>query len=424
MTLRSGDGRVILKDDRMPRKVAAAAVRNSSRAVRAELRAPRALSVAEAMEQVRQDSSSDWKPWGRYVSVNGLAELTNSAKAEWRKVGIDLPWNLDGLTSSGFSNEIERRKGRWYAEWEASEIIGRHARFAGWLRTAVNLPVLRRLIEKTQSVNGVGSPHTHVDLWALSARWPSPGRLERVVKSVRRRGNAILMAYAGQPRVSYKGIALALMSERTAGKAAVVAVAVTLGLCDRYETPTYRRARQVLIDLHINYPIVRTDDGVTTRTGRVPTLIQGDVAVYAAKFTRPDRVSLHHQGWLVIAGDRSYHVNGDYGVGAGEALARALHAWARQDEERARLDVYAKTATELITELTGFLDGTLLGVCPLIRRQDSYRAGNCSLGTEEWVARRGWRRKTFVPGVALIPHLGDERVRWVVSTLKQEFASA
>lgn len=360
----------------------------------------------------------------RFVSVKGLAALVNSAAAEMNEQGVALPWNIDGMTSTGYNHELGDRKGRRIFAAEADALIGRYARFGGWLRAiARDCDATRRMIKRTQSHRGQGSPATKFDLWEMAARWPSPGKLERQVRAVRDRANAILRGYAGTPRVSHKGVALSLMAHRDVGKAAVIAVAITLGL----EANSYRVARESLIAFH-EHPVVREDDGVHVRASVYPIYGEETEAglneVFPVYYRQEGQVGYYKRGLIVVRGDRTFHVEGSawrWRNDCANAVEQARKAWLDQDylreeAERARLaaEAQAKAQEAHRAELVSFLDGSMTGACPLITREDSYQAGNCRPGTEEWVLRRGWRTREFIPGIALIPFLDDDRVERVV----------
>ncbi|MFZ2619828.1 MAG: hypothetical protein WAX89_03050 [Alphaproteobacteria bacterium] len=395
--------------------------------------------VAEAAaEERRLNRLANTSRGSVYVSAAGVESLVNKAKERFIAAhGGVLPWNLDlrsggdfGGTGLNYGPGNLGRNGRRMSKAEADEVLGQWAKFAGWLNAITDKhDATARMVVKVQG-GGQGAKATHVNLWELHRRWPAPGKLEKMVRAVRNRGTAILSAYTGTPRVSNKGIALGLMAERTVGKAAVVAVAVTLGLASSGERFRYREARQALIDLHLNFPIVRTDDGITSRIGREPVLVDEGVAVYAAKFGREGRISLNRSGFLVVAGNRSYHVQEEryQTLYPAQTAAQAREAWARQDRYAAQEAAYQQSVAEAARvdaerrqQLVEFLDGTQFGACPLITREDSYTAGNCRPGTEEWVLGQGWRGREYIPGVWLISHLADPRVERVAAAARQRF---
>jgi hypothetical protein len=110
--------------------------------------------------------------------------------------------------------------------------------------------------------------------------------------------------------------------------------------------------------------------------------------------------------WLVRFGERTYHIEKREWVTTPlEAMKVALREWRRRDQ-------LLKEEADLV----GFLEGGL-GFSPLIVRQDSYGAGNCSAGTESWLRERGWSNRRFIPGFYLIPHLDESLVRNVAASL-------
>lgn len=109
--------------------------------------------------------------------------------------------------------------------------------------------------------------------------------------------------------------------------------------------------------------------------------------------------------------NRTFHVQIGWSQKADDprsAVKKAIAAWHKQVVlERKEADLVA------------FLRGDR-GFCPLIYRQESYRAGNCQSGTEAWVVRNGWSNRRFIPAEWLIPHLGETRVRNVAMVLYQD----
>lgn len=505
----------------------------------------------------------------RFVSVEGIAALVREATNifEFKVSGSSLPWNLDGRTSTGYLWELDSRVGRWLPREEADALIERTARFAGWLKAAAELPHLRRMIRATQSGRGVGSARTTIDLWGVVKKFPAPDSLNGQLRHVQWRADMIIRAYRDDLRVSWQSVMKALMQTTRVGRAAVIAVATSLGLRTEYndERVTYRQARQWLIEHRLarttgetvevgdggiahlvtgepeyragwkvetalrvdrygrrelvdlarcgevvrcmdlgrafqslsNYyvqfnswgqlgrefrglvdivqqeagrliagwrhaprvttekafnaflgnwhvveaahkaalaalglqaherglelpklqeclralsdeanPVADNSDGVQAHLHPEPVHTDGDLTV-----TRG--VSVAHDGrrstvWLVRENGRTYHARPWMGADnpAFEAAAQARAAWLRQDE--------AQTEE---ADLAGFLRGES-GFWPLIVRRDSASAGNCKPGTEAWLRERGWADRSWIPGVWLIPHLGDSRVRRVVAALK------
>jgi len=107
---------------------------------------------------------------------------------------------------------------------------------------------------------------------------------------------------------------------------------------------------------------------------------------------------------------RTYHAVRWLGVSSRDAVKEALRAWRRQAKlEREHAD------------LVSFLCGDH-GFCPLIRREESYRAGNCEAGTDSWLRQHGWENKQFIPAEWLIPHLDYNLVRNTAMVLYKDMA--
>lgn len=365
--------------------------------------------AADEAECRKRAEKALYRAGKRFISASGVEALVNNAKKEFSEAtGATLPWNLDlrsggdfGGTGLNYGPGNLGRRGNWLLLEHADEVMSQWTRFAGWLRTAKSQPVLARMITKTQG-NGQGAKATKFNLWDMQRRWNSPHRLDRMVRAVRKRGNAILSAYAGELSVSYKGIALGLLAERSVGKAAIVAVAVTLGVTAEYGKLNYRIARQSLVDYHL-CKVADNSDGVQSRREEHPRLVKLGVAVYrigTPRLTRRGNTVGVDWKWLVRSSQgRTFH--GEWGDER-EALRNALLSWERQDE------LSAKDA-----DLVSFLNGGR-GFCPLFFRGDSRDAGNCSTGTESWLRERGWAERKFVPSVWLVKHLDYSLVRNVV----------
>lgn len=92
-------------------------------------------------------------------------------------------------------------------------------------------------------------------------------------------------------------------------------------------------------------------------------------------------------------------------------MEAALEAWRCQDR-----------IVNQEADLVGFLTGEQ-GFCPVVVREHSYRAGNCSAGTEAWAQRHGLADRRWIPGLWLVPHLGDEQVRRVAYACREAFVA-
>lgn len=330
------------------------------------------------------------------TSVN-WCHLTDLATTAVTESGFtDLPWNLTNMVNAEVAPDSYPR---FVSKAGAEKVVKKVQRFCGWLKAAAELRALSRVIEKTQSSRGMWSPRTTIHLWDFAEKHSSPGALERKLWAVRNRADAILSAYAGEKKPAWWAIAHAISVTDQAGKAAVIAVASTLS---GEHFRMYRDARQWLVDLHLCKEQDESD-GVIARCESEPRLVKCGVSVYRIAIDGKFQIEMQ---WLVrTAEGRTYH--SQWG-GPREALQDALRAWKCQDE------LAAKDA-----DLVGFLNGNH-GYCPLVVREDSYQAGNCSSGTEAWLRERGWYERKFIPAAWLAPHLDHSLVRNVALKLYQD----
>jgi hypothetical protein len=323
---------------------------------------------------------------------------------------VVLPWNLNKVDQWPGIYEIDEEEPVHPRE-QVCELVHRCCQMAGWLRAAATLPGVCRLLKKTQSIRGMGSPYTTLDLWDFVNRNPSPGRTERQLWKVKRRAQAILAPWEGEHHPSWNSIGHALNATRSVGKAAVIVAARTLH-SDTYEDYEwnggwgYEEAREFLTSIRsARFPIADNSDGVLSRREAQPTLAKLGYAVFRIRVA--DQYGRFSKQWLVRSAEgRTFHSES---WEAKEALYEALEAW----REQIRLE-------EFEADLIGFLRGTE-GYCPLITFQDSRDAGNCGWGTETWLRKHGWDKLEFAPGHWLIPHLHERRVRNVAKKVYQDF---
>lgn len=326
---------------------------------------------------------------------------------EWRGGFGHIPHNFalpDHSPWGGWNFYNSRRRFVRMEMNHAEAAINGYLRTAGFLQAAAKskFPGLKKALEKTQSLRGANSPYTYFSVFQLAQRLRSPGRAERLLWKVKRRAEAIFSAYVGDNAPSWRSIAEALLVTQQIGKAAVIAVAGTLS---GRSFSMYRDARQWLVDYHL-CKVEDDSDGVISKREQVPRLVKFGVEVYRIAIPQLTRrgyqVGVDFQ-WLVRTSEgRTYH---SHWGGAREALQDALRAWKRQDE-----------LAVMEAEFIGFLKGEM-GFCPLVVRQDSYSAGNCSAGTESWLRERGWADRAFIPAIWLIPHLDYGLVRNVAMNL-------
>lgn len=348
----------------------------------------------------------------RYVNAAGLAALVDNG-ADWfiSETGKDpFPYNLThgqgrvDLIHAAGAEEIGPY-GRRLSIDEADRLIETAARIGGWLKAAAQLPALRRVLERGLSPRGMNSPRTKICPFTLWKKFPSPGKLNRTLWKVRRKADHILNAYGGE-RAPWADIAYALLLDGRPNRAALIAAAIRLGH-EPYGSCPYKRARDWLVEVRLTGRILDVSDGVEMYLDPLPAFQKAGVTVTCGVLI--GRYGHRQTAFLVRSADgRTYHAD-QWTFGPREALREALWAWREQDLLEAEE-----------ADLIGFLRGDE-GVCPLVTRSTSHRAGNCAPGTEAWLRFHGWDRREWIPAAWLVPHLGDESVRRVAAALRREF---
>ena len=239
---------------------------------------------------------------GIYVSVNGLASLAEAGVQIFeQETGRCLPHNLVRGEMSGslliwifsdFNADPEREfrlfpPGSYFSIEMAKMMIASYGRFGGWLKAAVHLPGIRRMVEKTQDWRGVNSSHTKVNLWEVVEKFPSPGRLEKLLWAVRLRVEVILSSY-GKYNPAWADIINALLSNASVGKAAIIVTAVTMGM-DPYDDKDpsnprrrgYEEAREWLIkNGRRNFPNTTNIGGETIWIKNTPEIFEKEVKIF------------------------------------------------------------------------------------------------------------------------------------------------
>ena len=152
-------------------------------------------------------------------SRHGLDLLVRRARMELHRLcGVATPHNLCNYApwrSLAMTTEAGRAS------------LKQAARTAGWLLAVPALRHLRRLFDRCVSCRGVKSPLQKVDLWAMVARWPSPGRLDRVLEVAKHRAEAFLASWPGVS-VAWEDLATAVMHHRRIGRVARHAACLAL----------------------------------------------------------------------------------------------------------------------------------------------------------------------------------------------------
>lgn len=132
---------------------------------------------------------------GTRVRMVGLVKAAeNAAAALTATTGASLPWNLNKTYKGWVDHESITAADRKVEDWK---------RWTGFLNEVAGhpkqYPLLVAFIKATQSGNGTGSPYTTCELRALVEKFSfSPGRLERVLRSVEWQCNRFLRGYGIQ----------------------------------------------------------------------------------------------------------------------------------------------------------------------------------------------------------------------------------
>ena len=370
---------------------------------------------------------------------SGLDAIAGVAIADFeRETGVSLPHNL-AIHGPYVWASWSRR---YPLDSKGERIIDETARFCGWIRSAAKFPILVKLMEKTTSINGVNSPYTKLDVWAIAKHQPSPGRAGRFLTKVRRRANQILKGYG--LRVSWEALGNVMQygSVKNVGKQARYAAAYTvkqfveigknsLGYFEEYpETGILIKARGLKNLLEAPRAIQRwafdcvktgefscfrealanTDRLVEDSTDGVSLLLDPTTKQIFHGITTV--VGWNDEGqtcWLVKSDVLTYH----------------SYAWVDQRKDAVKSAVEAwKQQRQLEAENREFLQRLQpTDHCPLVYIEDSLNAGNCLPGTESWMYQNGLSGKKFVGVHVLIKHIGNSRVRRVLQVVAERLAA-
>jgi hypothetical protein len=357
-------------------------------------------------------------------SRKGLEMLTMSAQDIAQKAGYSLPSNLfyngpaKGLQNYGSFND------------PGMEILEAYARFAGFMRrlSVAHTPFLDRLIKRTVSERGMGSPATSLNLWKLHEMCGSPETAERRLLAVHHRANEILAPYG--LRVSWDGLAYALQQSRKTGRTAMHAVRQTMiTLLRREGIATYRVDPMWVgkgMGRFLQQPkAVRCFISRWLEKGEIACVSEGlDMAGTRLHRDETDGVACwmdlntleRHVGGIEVCPARREESDEEIffvrHTRTGEvfhatswrresAISDAISAWRVPREFRAKNET---TLAELVTSFS--LDVHT----PLVYDRDSWNAGNCDPGTQAWKEQVGLAGAILIPVTALFPYVGDSRV--------------
>jgi hypothetical protein len=406
-----------------------------------------AEELAEAMDWRANtyvgSKNPDWKDsWDRA----GVEKLVNSAKEYYEyKTGKELPYNL-------------AVHGPWvscpngYKLWEddrfdspsAEEMVGIAARMASWLKIIADdsLVGLQRIMEKNLGY-GMNASWTRISPYNFLNVWNSPHTAEKMFWKAYRRAWQILKPFGLAP--SWEAVGQVMTASNVShlvGKMAFAIAAKTVNqvLSFRINKNFSGNSIQILVKARgvgewlsqddytvLHWAVSRIEAGefsclreAVAQSGR---LLPDDTDGVELMLDPETVVTIHGvqctEGWNNGGGqyllqqvhtNRTYHYNMYWCETSRQAVKEALKAWRRQAKlEREQAD------------LVSFLRGDY-GFCPLIRREESYRAGNCQSGTAGWLQRQGWENKQFIPAEWLIPHLDYNLVRNTAMVLYKDMA--
>lgn len=343
--------------------------------------------------------------WDR-PGVEALVQA--GADAFTAATGVPLPYNLakegewsfKSWPSEGRIREVTEPRGAYQClPGTSAAMVAEAAKFGGFLRGISGDPMLVELVRRCTSPRGCGSPATTTRLNELAKRW-TPGALSRQARQVRARANEILRPYG--LRVSWRALGATLeRGPRRTGKAAIWAAAHTLGW-DAYQA-SYAEARNWLASVsRTPSHKARTDDGVTAFVDACRAQTINDVTVIpvwwgipASWGSNPNAGGLTHKrepGFLCLRGTEAYHEPKNWSGCARDAARRAIYEWGQR--YLARLERIAAKRAARAEKLAR--EERLRRVSVLVRRDDSYRAGHCRVGTDAFACEHGWANRWYV----------------------------
>jgi hypothetical protein len=372
-------------------------------------------------------------PLGETWDRQGISMLIKDAMASFTaRTGHQLPWNLDNQGSwrpFAWGRKHLRPEGRLIPQptprnaalevafmeargltglWEPVVVmipptsyqdvpdpVEEAARLAGFIRHAADFPTLTRLIKKTTSARGVGSPRTTMDVASVARRW-TPGAAERQLRKVMARANEILSPMGLS--VSWQALGWVLEAgPKPVGKAALVAASATLR-GGSYGACTYKDARNWMADnCRTIHSVEATEDGITSFGPAEPALEKGGFRVWKQTWnaTKPSR---REAGWLVTSpSNESYHALTPRNL---TRYCQTLQAWVEVDPARAALEEAIRAFKQ--RRKAESEAGLPRNVTVLVTREDSWESGNCRPGTARFAADRGWDKRWYVPAEWLV----------------------
>ncbi len=408
-------------------------------------------------------------------TMKGLNEAMYTAMAMLEATGVELPhnfWEPQGCwrktptekQKERFLNRPRNRDGKGYVYGliGGMDPVEETVRMAGWMRKAsemdedgkVKLPYLVYFLKKTLTSRGINSPHCHLHLQRFIRNTRSPGRAQHKLFQIKIRANRILKPYGLKVSWASLGSVCSTGLVNRPGKAARKAAAMTISFFiskkklnsldfEKKEDGTWRRGRDCEILAKARGLKELKDADMAIIKWAMEKVSSGQFSCIREALEKANH-ELHPDAtdgvrgwielkegqkihgitveklwtedgaqWLVFGFGRTFHFSGySYqfkGEGPKVAVQEALVAWKKRKE-------IEKMESEFLAQLRPE------GFCPIVWREDSFRAGNCRYGTESWLRKKGLFEQAFVRVDALVPHMENPLVRNVLKTVANQLA--
>lgn len=366
-----------------------------------ELEFPHGISATIV---VNRDQLGSWKK----IDWKHLNSLFTYTKELWKMYDIELPYNI-GTKPKGYQG--------FYSPEEVNKIIHKNRRFNGWLNAAANFPGLRKAFGKGLSPRGIRSPRSKFYPFCLSLAFPSPGKCEHKMWQIKRRAEAILAAFDGQPKPAWGEIARVMTinikrnGKIDTGRAALIVAANTL-----FNSPyldTYRAARQMMIEFHMANLHHIDDAGI--KFNHSPEVVWENAEVVVHKgFMFWKKYHQWNKGyiWVEKSTQETYHdMTGNWFPD--EELDKHMnyryldvHQTFLNRKRKNDAINYKKELHARIFENPNFT--------AIVYFEDTYDAGNCYDGTREFLARNKIKNTGIAPINKFFKYEENPRVQRVL----------
>lgn len=293
------------------------------------------------------------------------------------------------------------------------ERIARQKQLVGWLNSAADLAeemkeagdslglkCLRKFFEAGVKGNGGGpeSPYcSHIALDRVVGRI-SPARLIRRMIEVRFAALRRMKPLLGEVKYpSWAAVAVAAVRGLPVGKASITTVAMTLAMPRLREggknLSGYKAAREWLINnLKTNSDKFRIVDGVKTILKKEVYNRHG-VAVVNATVIKSEGKEGRNFCLLGMIGEFTYHSTERNTWWIPRVFAREAVVTLQKQRSALTAKILSRAVTQKVK------DGLLV---ILANQKDSYDAGNCVVGTDQFIHSNGWEKRRWVDASLLI----------------------